>query len=195
MICHVPVDIVMPIVQRYLDSYETYGDNTGGWARPRQVAKISPATILAEQAGLHPDTFRKYLNGRTQMLSFYTVDRLLCAMDQTMRWYEWPLLPFYLAADLSGPPPGFRVCAREGCDKEYRPTQSNHKYCTKYCQRYAMRIRWKKRHAWKVRQYHAAWMRSYREKYPGKTTTPEARALHAKHCRDYRARQREKVAA
>jgi hypothetical protein len=189
----VPSEIVIPIIQRYLDSYETFGDHTGGWNQSRGVTKLSAATILAENAGIKPDTLAKYMKGLTQYLSFYVVDRLLSAMDQPMRWYEWPLLPYYLAADLSEPPPGYRVCAREDCEREYRVTQSNHRYCTKYCQRYSMRKRWKMRNAEKVKQYHAAWMRSYREKYPGKSKTPEARALHAKHCRDYRARQ--KVAA
>jgi hypothetical protein len=125
--CRVPADIVLPIIRNYLDTYETYGLGTN----PQKG--YSPARILAEKAGLNPDTMEKYLLGRTRDISFYVIDRLLCAMDEPMRWYEWPLLPYYLAADLSEPPPGYRVCARDGCDNEFQATERGRKFCTRTC--------------------------------------------------------------
>jgi hypothetical protein len=126
--CHVPAEIVMPFIQRYLASYETHGIESGAFN-----GKRSPAWLLAEAAGISPDTLHKYLNGRTRDISFYVIDRLLCAMDQPMSWYEWPLLPYYLAADLSEPPPGCRVCARESCKTEFHPYHKDDKYCSHAC--------------------------------------------------------------
>jgi hypothetical protein len=131
--CLVPAEIVIPIIQRYLDSYETNGDGNGGWNGPSGVTKLSANTFLAESAGMRADSFAKIMKGRTQYLSFYVVDRLLCAMDQPMKWHEEPLLSFYLEADLSAPPPGMRICAREGCDNEYQTTERGRRFCSRIC--------------------------------------------------------------
>jgi hypothetical protein len=126
--CHVPAEIVMPFIQRYLASYETHGIESGAFN-----GKRSPAWLLAEAAGISPDTLHKYLNGRTKEINFYVVDRLLCAMDQPMSWYEWPLLPYYLAADLSEPPPGYRVCASPECETEFKGRKGQ-RHCCEACQ-------------------------------------------------------------
>jgi hypothetical protein len=106
--CRVPAEIVVPIIKRYLDQYETDSWRFRRWGSSGNIGKLSPACILAREAGIYPDTVTKYLKGRTKYINFYIVDRMLCAMGQTERWYEWPLLPFYLAADLTVEPPPFR---------------------------------------------------------------------------------------
>lgn len=133
--CRVPADIVVPVLQRVLDTYETRGWSHDDQGNPPLPA-LAASRVIAERAGMLPDTLVKILMGRSETMSFYDVDRLLCALDAPMLWYEWPLLPFYLAADLSVPPPGYLECAREGCVREFAG-DGEKKYCSKTCRRAA----------------------------------------------------------
>lgn len=106
--------MVVPIIRRYLEEYETATDNRGN---------SGAITILAKDAGMSASTFMSMLT-RRKTLSFNNVDRLLCAMDQPWLWYEWPLLVFYFSAEAP------LVCAHPRCTSEFRPA---HGYKVKFC--------------------------------------------------------------
>jgi hypothetical protein len=112
----IPASVVLPIIRRYLEEYETHSKNNN-----RGKGAIS---ILAKDAGLGVSTFMSMLT-RRKTLSFDSVDRILCGMDQPWQWYEWPLMVFYLSAEAP------QTCEREGCEKEFRPP--HHYNGVKYC--------------------------------------------------------------
>ena len=103
----IPVSVVLPIIHRYLDEYETP-------LRKNNTRGTGAISILAKDAGFTTSTFMSMLT-RRDTLSFDTVDRVLCAMDQPWLWHEWPLLVFYYSAE----PP--LVCVIEGCENEFSP--------------------------------------------------------------------------
>lgn len=88
----IPTKLVVPIIKDYLAEQE-FTQNRG---------QLPPAAALAEKAGVKSDTLSwRILNGRMKTLSFDTADRLLCAMGLFHLWWEWPLIVFYYAVDLS----------------------------------------------------------------------------------------------
>lgn len=135
-ITRIPGEVVRPIIQSYIDQYETYWTENIPVGGEGWFPELNPVYVLAREAGVRPDTLRKFLD-RGSSIDFYTLDKLLCAMDMPMLWWSERLRPYYLAADLSSSPPGYKICARAGCEQEFKIVYSGKsnekKYCSKAC--------------------------------------------------------------
>jgi hypothetical protein len=139
----IPGAIARPIIQDYLDNFPTY--DVGRTSNENRLPAYSALRIIAAEAEMKPDSLWRFMIGRSSSLDFYTFDRILCAMDSTSLWYEWPLLVFYLAADLTVPPSNVKICARLECPKEILMDGSYQNRGRKFCSATCRDADWKHR--------------------------------------------------
>lgn len=141
----IPGPIARPIIQTYLDEFQTYDMGIGPNDPNGYQPGLSALRIVAAEACIKHDSLWRFMAGRTNSLDFYSFDRILAAMDATSLWYEWPLLPFYLAADLTVPPPNVKVCSRLECANEIFLDGTHQTRGRKFCSATCRDADWKHR--------------------------------------------------
>lgn len=68
-----------------------------------EITQGMNAREVSEKAGLHRDAVAHYRNGVTKgrkFIKFDAADRLLCSLNQNLRWYRPPLSEFYWTINL-----------------------------------------------------------------------------------------------
>jgi hypothetical protein len=189
----IPARVLMPLIEDYLATQETAGysahSQNGDWDGHAAVAKLSPETVLALDAGILPDSFGKITSGKQKTISFEMVDALLCAMNIPFYWYTHPELRQYywpqgqVPPDFSKPIP----CANRKCETWMEVPQiptagaieggvrSTHRvYCSHNCKAAGYRQK-SKRHNRAVKK--------------SRNRSPESREAYNAYMREYRARK------
>jgi hypothetical protein len=128
----IPAVLLRPVVQNYLDKYQTAEtEKIGNW-----TSTMSPIVILADEANMPERSLRYLLAGTFETIDFDRADRLLCAMGLgVLGWLEDPELRHaYYAANLSvydeaQPPSAARpgehfVCGCERSEENSKPTKT-----------------------------------------------------------------------
>ena len=120
----IPAAPLRPVVQNYLDRYET-AEASGYFA-------LSPIVILADEANMQERTLRHFLSGTWDTIEFDRADNLFCAMGLgVLGWLQSPeLRDLYYGANLAAhdppAPPDPRPCVE--CGEQFvsnRPTQKS----------------------------------------------------------------------
>lgn len=144
----IPCELALPYIRKYCEQYETEPLITkfrtitsNSWTSPSGGrSKLAAHTILAERADFAPRNMQNILNGTQREIGFDTLDKLFCAMDMPMVWYEDKELEKYywegeVPPDLSKPV----KCANPKCDgwfelNAYNTGQGRYQlYCTNNC--------------------------------------------------------------
>lgn len=119
---HFRVELIVPIIRKYLASYQA---QTG--TRPGEAELLTPMTdvgmlkheenaknfrneerfyfatainVLSAETGISVSTIQKYLDGTREWISFDFADKLMCKMNTVMLWYVEPLRSVYYAVEV-----------------------------------------------------------------------------------------------
>lgn len=88
----IPSELVAPIIKEYVASYDTSEMNA---SNEPPSGKLSPLAVLAEEAGMTPDTLYRHVAGKRSWLDREVVDRLLVKMGLVHLWFTSALSEFY----------------------------------------------------------------------------------------------------
>lgn len=109
----IPSSVIAPIVQEYLDKYETCDiqepfdaladpkSGAGGSFSMSEYRAPNPLYILAHDAEMKANTLSRILRIKQRTVSFWDVDRLLNAMGRPDLWRCEPLLAYYEAEEVA----------------------------------------------------------------------------------------------
>ena len=96
----IPCEALRPVVQKYLDAYETTPTvKLGNWKN-----SLSAVSILADEVGMPVRMLQHLLSGTYQTIGFDRADRLLCKMGYgVLGWLQTPALrDAYYSVNLAG---------------------------------------------------------------------------------------------